>query len=430
MNTMKPIAIHAGTRTAFAKAFGAMGSVPAMDLGEVAVSACLTKANLNASEVDETVIGNVSGPADSANIARVVALKAGIPEGRVAHTVNRNCGSGMESIITAGQIIASGRAEVVLAGGTESMSNIPMLFRRETASRMMQLGRAKSLWAKLGVLAGFRPKHFKPVIGIQLGLTDPVCGLNMGQTAEVLASEFAITREQQDAFALESHQKASAARERCFLSGEITPMDVSGKTIDRDNGPRDNQSIEQLKKLRPIFNREGTVTPGNSCPLTDGAAAVLVTDADNSRLAATKPLGYVTAYAIAGCDPRRMGLGPVFATHKLLASTGLKLQDFDLFEINEAFAAQVLACLAAMESTTFANQEFGDARAIGELPREKLNVNGGAIALGHPVGTTGTRLVITMLRALREKGMRRGLASLCIGGGQGMAMILETELQK
>lgn len=423
---MEPLTILSGKRTPFAKAYAALNDVSASELGRAAVAAALEQAGLQPNQIDELVFGNVAGPADSANVARVVALQAGIPHDRIAHTVNRNCGSGMESILSGWQIIREGRSRLVVAGGTESMSGIPMLVRPSAARLLMQLNRSKRIGSKLAILAKLRPKHFKPVMGVMLGLTDPVSGLNMGETAEVLAKEFAISRDDQDLFALQSHQKAVAAREQCFLSGEITPIEIAGRTIDKDDGPRANQSTEQLRKLKPIFDPAGTVTAGNSCPLTDGAAAVVLARSDDELAQSQEPLGRVTAYAIAGCDPRRMGLGPVYATAKLLKQTGLTLADFDLFEINEAFAAQVLACLAAMQSTAFARQELGLSSPMGEIPLDRLNVHGGAIALGHPVGTTGTRIVITLLRALRQRGLQRGLATLCIGGGQGFAMIVET----
>ncbi|MEZ6132728.1 MAG: acetyl-CoA C-acyltransferase [Planctomycetaceae bacterium] len=418
----KPLAILSGMRTPFCKAYTSMADVHAVDLGVAAVTAALKKANVSTDGVDEVVIGNVSAPADAANIARVVALKAGIPQDRIAHTVNRNCASGMESILTAWQILNEGRANTVVAGGTESMSNIPLLVRTDAAKLLMELGRAKSMGAKLKTLSRLRPKHFKPVPGVMLGLTDPFCGLNMGQTAEKLAREFSISREDQDRFALDSHMKAAAARERCFLSGEVTPFG----DIEKDTGPRDNQTIAALQKLKPIFDKAGSVTAGNSCPLTDGAAAVVLAKADAIDIQSVQPLGYITGYAIAGCDPSRMGLGPVYATAKVLKQTGLQLSNFDLFEINEAFAAQVLACLTAFESDGFAKLELGLDKALGTVPRDRLNVHGGAIALGHPVGTTGTRMIITLLRALKGKGLHRGLATLCVGGGQGVAIVVET----
>jgi acetyl-CoA C-acetyltransferase/acetyl-CoA acyltransferase len=302
------------------------------------------------------------------------------------------------------------------------MSNIPLLFNSEYKSILQSASRATNVLEKIKCFSKLRPRHFRPLIGIQLGLTDPTCRLNMGQTAEVLAREFGISRVDQDSFAVESHNRALAAAETCFHSGEIVPW---SDTILKDLGPRKGQSIAQLSKLRPIFEKDGTVTAGNSCPLTDGAAALVLASEDFVAATGVSPLGYVSAVSIQGCDPRRMGLGPVYAIAKLLKQTGLSLKEIDLMEINEAFAAQVLACLAALDSKSFADRELGQGERIGEVDRTRLNVNGGAIALGHPVGTTGTRLVLTLLRALREGKMKRGIASLCIGGGQGMAMLLE-----
>ncbi|MEZ6122206.1 MAG: thiolase family protein [Planctomycetaceae bacterium] len=437
---LKRLAVISGMRTPFCKAGTDYSNVHAADLGVAAVTAAIQKAGLTPADIDEVVLGNVSGPADAANIARIVAMQAGLPQDRIAHTVNRNCASGMESVLSAWQILQTGRASTIVAGGTESMSAIPLLFGPEATRLFTELSRAKTLGARLKVFARFRPGHFKPVPGVLLGLTDPFCGLNMGQTAEKLAQEFSISREDQDRFALESHRAASAAQERCFLSGEISAMKdvkslktpLSGgdiapsiRELSQDNGPRHHQTFEALKKLRPIFRKDGTVTAGNSCPLTDGGAAVVLTSSEFANRQGLRPLGYVTGSAIVGCDPSRMGLGPVYATARLLKQTGLTLADFDLVEINEAFAAQVLACLAAFESDAFAGKELNLSKALGTVPREKLNVNGGAIALGHPVGTTGTRMLITLLRALREKGLHRGLATLCVGGGQGVAMMVE-----
>lgn len=428
MDKLKPIAVVAGARTPFAKAFTELRDLSAVELGRRAMLDALRRAGLSGPDVDEVVMGNVSGPPDAANIARVIALKADVPVDKIAHTVNRNCASGMESILGGWQAITAGRARIAIAGGTESMSNIPLLYRPEAAAIWMRLARSKTLTQRLSALASFRPRHFKPVVGIELGLTDPVSGLNMGETAEVLAEEFSITREQQDQFAMESHRKAAAAQEKCFLSGEIAPVERrGGKIIDKDNGPRHGQSMEALAKLRPIFDSDGTVTAGNSCPLTDGAASLVLADCDDLERFESKPLGYVTDYAIAGCDPHRMGLGPVYATAKLLSQTGLSLDDFDLIEINEAFAAQVLACQRAMASKQFAEKELGRSSPLGELAADRLNIHGGAIALGHPVGTTGTRLILTLLRALKAAGKTRGLATLCVGGGQGVAMVVQTE---
>lgn len=439
-----PLAVVAGVRTPFCKAFTSLSDVPADELGRVALLGALERAKVSPDNVDEVVFGNVSGQADASNLSRVIALRAGVPYESRAHTVNRNCASGMEAIFAAWHAIQEGRAEVIVAGGTESMSRVPFLWDRRMQSWLMRFQRA-SLWQRAKLLGELRPRHFRPIPSLELGLTDPTCGLNMGQTAEVLAKEFAVTREEQDAFALRSHQLATAAWDRCFYGGETTPVTVPREThaksakhgggvaveappqvIDRDVGPRANQSLEALAKLKPIFDRRhGTVTAGNSCPITDGAAALVLMPASRAETHDAPPLGFIRDYAIAGCDPARMGLGPVFAIHKLLKKTGMTLADFDLFEINEAFAAQVLACRKALASADFAEDVFHESRPDGEIPLDRLNVNGGAIALGHPVGTSGTRLVLTLLRALREKKLKRGLAALCVGGGQGVAVWVE-----
>ena len=445
---LAPLAVLGGVRTPLIKAFTQLQTCTAVDLGRVAVAGALSHCGIAAEQVDQVIMGNVAGQPDAANLARVIALRAGVPQDRIAHTVNRNCASGMESIVAAWHAIASngsgasvsgpqpaesktgpGAGRVIIAGGTESMSNVPMLVNRQGFQAWLRLGKAKTLGQRLRALTAFRPHHLKPLMGIELGLTDPVCGLSMGQTAEVLAQEFDISREEQDEYALLSHGRAAAAQYQCFFSGEIVPVEQDGEEVDRDNGPREHQTLEQLAKLRPLFERSGgTVTAGNSCPLTDGAAALVVTGAKQAESLPTQPLGYVTGYAIAGCDPRRMGLGPLYAIAKLLRQTGLTLADFDRIELNEAFAAQVIACCRAAESAAFGRHELGLDGPLGTLDRQRMNVNGGAIALGHPVGMTGTRLVLTLLRELRRSGLRRGLATLCVGGGQGMAIAVQTEL--
>ena len=438
----EPLAVMAGMRTPFAKAFGALASVPADELGRIALTATLDRAGIKPTEVDEVIFGNVASPPDTANIARVIALQSGVPQNRVAHTVNRNCASGMEALVSAWQSIREGRAEIVIAGGTESMSNVPLLWDARMRLLLVELGRQHSLFGKLRVWTRFRPSMLRPIPALQLGLIDPTCGLNMGQTAELLAQDFGITREEQDRFALLSHQRATASLKRGFYEGEVAPVRLASlrsggrespdsvNEVARDTSPRANQSIKALAKLKPLFEpASGSVTAGNSCPITDGACALLLLPSGRVSGLGVAPLGFIRDYAVAGCEPRRMGLGPVHATHKLLTRHGLKLSDFDLFEINEAFAAQVIACQRAFASDTFAEEHFGRTKALGEIPPDKLNVNGGAIALGHPVGTTGARLVLTLLRALKEKGLHRGLATLCIGGGQGMAMWVETEVE-
>jgi acetyl-CoA C-acetyltransferase/acetyl-CoA acyltransferase len=420
---MLDIAILEGVRTPFAKAFGPLASVSARELGRIAATGVLTRANLRPEQIDQVVFGNVATPADAANIARVIALESGIPRDRIAHTVQRNCASGMEAITTAAQLVQLGEAKTVLAGGTESMSQIPFLYNREATEVFIRLSRAKKWWQRLATLLSFRPRHFKPIPAAQLGLTDPVAELNMGETAELVARDFGITRAEQDAFALESHLRAAAAQKNGILAQEIVPVSAE---VTEDFGIRKDQTLEALARLKPFFDANGTVTAGNSCPLTDGAATVVVMSGEAARAEGRRPLGYLRGYAYAGCDPSRMGLGPAFATSKLLQKLNMSLRDIDLIELNEAFAAMVIGNERAFVSDTFAREQLGRSSALGEIDQARLNVNGGAIALGHPVGATGTRLVLTLLKELRRRGLRRGLATLCIGGGQGGAVLVET----
>ncbi len=425
-----PLAVLDGIRTPFAKAFTGLADIPAAELGRTVVAGLLSHSGLKANDIGEVVFGNVAAPADAANIGRVISLTSGIPNDRPAHTVNRNCASGMESVISAWQLIQDGRTEIAIAGGTESMSSVPLLWKPQMQQWLIRFRRATML-QKAGLLAQLRPSWFQPVVALELGLTDPTCGENMIQTAERLAREFAISRTRQDEFALLSHQRATAAWDRGFYKNEVTSVATKqGKMFSRDSGPRDRQTLGALSRLRPLLKSpEASVTAGNSCPITDGAAALLLMTPDRAKSQGLMPLGFIRAYAVAGCDPTRMGLGPVFATHRLLTETGMKLSDFDLFEINEAFAAQVLACLDAFQSANFAKTQLDRDTAIGTIDHDKLNINGGAIALGHPVGTSGTRLILTLLRALRERGLQRGIASLCVGGGQGVAIWVENNLE-
>jgi acetyl-CoA acetyltransferase family protein len=332
----------------------------------------------------------------------------------------------MEAVANACHRIGSGDAKLVLAGGMESMSLIPLQFSYEYSDFLEGLMRAKTPLAKLGALSRFKPRMLTPRIALAEGLTDLVCGLNMGQTAEGLSREFRITRERQDAFALQSHQRAIAARER--LREEIVPVyPAPGYEPVRDDvGPREGQTLEALARLKPYFDRRnGTVTVGNSCQITDGAVALLVGDDDTAERWGTPPLGRIRSFAFAGLAPSRMGLGPVFAMARALERAGTSLTEIELFEINEAFAAQVLACLEAARSEKFCRDELGLEKPLGEIPEDRLNVNGGAIALGHPVGSSGARLLLTTLHEMRRRGARLGLATLCVGGGQGAAFVLE-----
>ncbi|MBV9658948.1 MAG: thiolase family protein [Verrucomicrobia bacterium] len=429
MNPNEPIYIVDGIRTPFAKMGTAFAETDAVELGRVATSELLAKTGLDPATVEEVIFGCVGQPADAANIGRVIALRAGIPDTVTAITVHRNCASGFESVTQAAEKIMVGRGDVFVVGGTENMSLIPLLYSEKAAKKFGQLARAKTVAQKLGILSTFRPEDFTPRIGLQLGLSDPASGLNMGQTAENVARDFKITREEQDEFSLRSHQKAVAARDR--LAQEITPVYFSkprdGQAyLDSDNGPRKGQTMEALAKLKPVFEKvSGSVTAGNASQITDGAAALLVMNEKALKASGLTPLGRLVGYQYAGCDPSRMGLGPVHAIHRAEQRYGLGLKDADLIEINEAFAAQVIGCQRAAMDADYCRQKLGRDTALGEIPDEVLNVNGGAIALGHPVGVSGTRLVLTALKELARRNQKRALVSLCVGGGQGGALWLE-----
>lgn len=425
LGTQSVVVVVAGVRTPFARAGGEFRDLDAVHLGAHVVSELLQRTGLDPRHVDEVILGNIAQPAEATNVARVVALRAGIPADRPAYTVQRNCASGMQAITSAAEKILTGSAQVVVAGGTESMSRIPLLFPQEMSDWMAAMLRARSFRAKLGTAARFRPRFLRPRIALEMGLTDGHAGLSMGQTAEVLAREFGIRRADQDRWAYTSHQRAVAARER--LEDEIAPLPTAGFTrwTDTDMGPRPDISLERLGTMKPYFDRRcGTVTIGNSCPITDGAAAVLVMHRDAARRLGCAPLGTLRGWAYAGLEPQRMGLGPAYATARALEQTGLALHDIDLVELNEAFAAQVLANLQVFERGVQGAGRLPLAR-LGDLDPERLNVNGGAIAIGHPVGASGARLVLTLLHEMRRRDAGIGLATLCIGGGQGAALVFE-----
>ena len=424
----EPIYIVDGLRTPFAKAGTILADVEAVDLGKIAVSQLMVRAGIDPSKIEEVIFGCVGQPPDAANVARVIALRAGIPESVPAVTVHRNCASGFEAVTQAAEKMLIGRGDMFVVGGVESMSQIPLLFSYDAAKKFGALARAKNLSQKLGVLSSFRATDFQPRVGLQLGLSDPVSGFNMGQTAENLSRDFDISREEQDGFAMASHHKAVASRDK--LKEEITPVYLSkakkGQAfMDQDNGPRDPQTMEALAKLKPVFEAgTGTVTAGNSSQITDGAAALLLMTERALRETGLTPLGRLEGYAYAGLDPSRMGLGPIHAIHRAEQKTGLGLANAEIIEINEAFAAQVLACQRAAKSESYCGDHLKRDAVLGEIPDEILNVNGGAIALGHPVGVTGTRLILTALKELHRRNLNRALVSLCVGGGQGGALWL------
>jgi len=431
----RPAVVLAGARTPFVRAFGAFSRLPARVLAATAVREAVARSGVDPAEVDAVVLGNVATPPDAPNIARVSALLAGLPESIPAVTVNRNCASGLEAIVQAARLIRHGEARIVVAGGVESMSSVPFFFPDEAREIFLSARRAKRPAARLAALARLRPRHLRPVPGLEVGLIDPCCGLSMGETAEILAAEFGVSREDQDAFALESHLRAVRASDR--LAEEIAPFfvpaDPRGSAqpalVTADMGPRPGQTLQALAKLRPVFDRrDGTITAGNASPITDGAAALVLASPEGAARAAlpSGPLGVVRSWACAALSPRRMGLGPAYAIPAALKEAGVTLETIDLVEINEAFAAQVIACARALASARFCRETLGWPSAVGAIDRARLNVNGGAIALGHPVGASGARLVLTLLFEMRRRRARLGLASLCVGGGQGMAAVLES----
>lgn len=420
------IAIVEGVRTPFCKAGGVLRDIEADDLGGFIVGELLARTGQNGKNVESVIFGNVIQPAQLANMARIISVKGGVPISVPAMTVNRNCASGLEAVTTASDKMNMGHFSSAIAGGSESMSNFPVTIRKKYRDFLQRLSKAKGWKQRLAMLTGFSPSFLVPEIP---EISDPICGLSMGQTAEVLAREFAVTREEQDRFALASQQKASEAIAAGRLAEEIAPIPVppNYQTYQmNDDGPRANQTYEALAKLRPSFDPiTGTVTAGNSSQITDGAVALLLMTEEKAKQLGLTPLGYIREYAAAGLDPRKMGLGPAYAIAKLLKETGMKLSDFDLIEINEAFAAQVLAVIKACASEQFCKTELGLDAPVGQIDMQKLNVNGGAIALGHPLGASGARLVLTILKELRRRKKNLGLVTMCIGGGQGEAAIVE-----
>ncbi len=415
-----------GARTPFLKARGRPGPFRAAELALGCARPLLARQPFMPDALDQVVLGCVMPGPDEANIARVVALRLGCGKDVPAYTVQRNCASGLQALDSAAKDIALGRADLVLAGGVESMSHAPVLLNEAMVAWLADLNRARSAWDKLRVIASLRAKHLKPVIGLLRGLTDPVVGLSMGQTAENLAWRFGISREAMDAYALRSHQRLARAQDEGLL-GEIEPLyDTRGKAYLDDDGLRRDTSMESLARLKPVFDKPfGNVTAGNSAQITDGAAALILASDKAVKQYDLPVLGRIVDCEWAGVLPEQMGLGPVHASTPLLRRHKLGLHDVDYWEINEAFAAQVLACLAAWADDDYCRTELGLPGALGELDQERLNVDGGGVSLGHPVGASGARIVLHLLHVLARNNARTGIATLCIGGGQGGAMLVE-----
>jgi acetyl-CoA C-acetyltransferase/acetyl-CoA acyltransferase len=425
---MKPVYLVDGKRTPCVKSGADLKEIAAPYLGHYLIRHLVDKHGLPSDQIDEVIVGNTGTPAKYPNVGRVIALEAGLHKKTSGYSVHRNCASGMEALSQAYDKIAGGRSHLIFAGGVENMTQMPLMFNKDMTEFFIEMMKAKSPAQKLKIVTSFRPSFLAPVIAIEQGLTDPFCGKNMGQTAETLARELGISRKEQDEFANRSHHLAAAATKEGKFREEILPI-TAGHKLDKmiadDIGFRENSTVEGLGKLKPYFEKEtGTVTVGNACPITDGGSMWLLASEEAVKKYNLDPMAKLVDYHFHGLEPERMGLGPVLAIHGVLKRTGLNLNQIDLFEINEAFAAQVLGCLKVMKDKSL-SAKWGINETMGDIPFDKLNVNGGGIALGHPVGSTGSRLVVTLAHELKRRKQKYGLASLCIGGGQGGAVIIE-----
>jgi acetyl-CoA C-acetyltransferase len=428
---MKPVYVVDGARSPFLKSRNRPGPFAAADLATQAGRALLVRQPFAPQELDEVILGCAAPSVDEVNIGRVAALRMGCGQKVPAWTVMRNCASGMQAIDSGIANILSGRADLVLAGGVDALSRAPLLYGDKMVLWFSDMASARTFSQRAALFARLPVANLlKPVIGIMKGLTDPMVGLLMGQTAENLAHRFGITRAQMDLFSVRSHRRVAEAQQKGWLApggGEVEALyDAGGKVYALDDGVRSDASLESLGKLRPFFDRKyGNVTPGNSSQITDGAAWLVLASDEAVRKYRLNPIGRIMDAQWAGLDPAQMGLGPVHAATPILKRNGLGLNDLDYWEINEAFAAQVLGCLAAWRDEKYCREELGLDGALGSLDEERLNVDGGAIALGHPVGASGARIVLHLLKVLKRTGKKRGIASICIGGGLGGAMLVE-----
>lgn len=425
-NNKRPVYIVDGARTPFLRVRGRPGQFTAADLALKSAQPLMLRQLFNADELDEVIVGCVMPAPNEANIARIISLRLGCGEHVPAWTVQRNCASGMQAVDTAFRNIAEGYSELILAGGVEAMSHAPVLLNHRMVNFLGDLNQAKTIGKKLAVLSSLRPGHLKPVIALLLGLTDPIVGLSMGKTAEIIASRFGITRQDMDAYAVSSHKRLVKAHEKNNLDEIEVIYDENGKYYDSDDGVRPDSNEDALAKLKPVFDRKyGLVTAGNSAQVSDGASWLILASENVVKKYALEPLGRVVDCAWSGLSPSEMGLGPAYSISKLLNKNKLGIDNINYWEINEAFAGQVLACIRAMASKEFCKSELARKTALGKIDQEYLNVDGGGISLGHPVGASGARIVFHLLKILQRTNTQRGIASLCIGGGQGGAMLLE-----
>ncbi len=422
----KPVYLIDGARTPFLKARGKPGLFSAIDLALGATNPLLLRQPFEACDLDEVIYGCMMPSADEANIARILALRMGGGDKLTAYTVQRNCASGLQAIDNAVRNISDGYSDLVLAGGVDSMSRAPLLLREDMVHWLASWNKAKSTGAKLKVISQLKGRYFAPIIALLRGLTDPVVGLNMGQTAENLAWKFGISRSQMDAYSVQSHLRLTAAIEAGNLEEVEALYHKTGKVFTSDDGVRPDSSIEKLAKLKPFFDKPyGSVTPANSSQITDGASSLILASEDSIKKYNLTPLAKLNTAQWAGLDPAQMGLGPAHAITETLRTHQLSLDSIDYWEINEAFAAQVQACVIALNDKAYCQDQLGLKNVVGEIPLEKLNVDGGAISLGHPVGSSGARIVLHLAHVLKREKSAKGIASLCIGGGQGGSMLVE-----
>ena len=426
----KPIFIVDGARTPFLKARNRPGPFSAGDLATQAGRVLLVRQKFSPADLDEVIVGCASPSADEVNIGRVVALRMGCGQKVPGWTVMRNCASGMQAIDSGINNILAGRSHLVMAGGTDALSHAPLLFSDAMVLWLANWYATRTTGQKFAQLARLKLGYLAPVIAIMKGLTDPMVGLLMGQTAENLAYRFGITRLQMDEFSVRSHLRVAAAQDAGFLAtsgGEVEAVyDRVGNAYALDDGVRRDSSVANLARLKPFFDRKyGNVTPGNSSQITDGAAWLLLADETAVKRHDLAPIGQIVDTEWAGLDPAQMGLGPVHAATPIMKRNNLGLNDLDYWEINEAFAAQVLGCLAAWKDEKYCKEQLGLDGAMGALDESRLNVDGGAVALGHPVGSSGARIVLHLLKVLKRNNAKRGIASICIGGGLGGAMLVE-----
>ncbi|MDF0749725.1 acetyl-CoA C-acetyltransferase [Marinobacter sp. 71-i] len=416
-----------GARTPFLKARGRPGPFSPVDLAVQCGRPLLLRQPIPVDAYDQVILGCVNVVPSEMNPARIAALRLGMGEAMPAFTVQINCGSGMQSIDTAYKYIRDGDSDLILAGGTEALSHAPMVLQTEAVEWLAGLNAASSPRDYARQLAQFSPKEFKPEISLAKGLTDPIVGLSMGQTAEVLAQQFNITRQEADEYAVTSHQRLSRAQEEGWLDDEVVPaISEDGELYRHDDGVRADTSTEALAKLKAAFEPPfGQVTPGNSSQVTDGASWMVLASEEAVKKHNLKPRAVLVDSEWAALDPEIMGLGPVLSSTALLKRHKANLNDIDLWEINEAFAAQVLACTKAWDDPEFCEVALGLDKPMGKLDPERLNIDGGAVAIGHPVGTSGNRIVLHLMNALHRKGVKRGIATECIGGGQSGAMLIE-----